>query len=368
MEHNTIEETLNGIISSALKAHASDIHIDPGENSITVFFRIDGTLNLHNYFPLSMHEGIIIRIKVLARLRVDDNRLPKDGRFKWQGSEGQCVEVRVSMMPTSYGENAVLRLFDPLVSAYSLKELGFTEEHSYSIEKALTYHSGIIMLVGPTGSGKTTTLYSLLHHLKKTSRLIITVEDPVERRIEGVRQIEVGGTTFLEYVTVLRSIVRQDPDVIMIGEIRDKESAELAIQAALTGHLVITTLHTASVFQIKKRLMYMGISEFMIDATLISAASQRLVMKICPRCKVEDVPVADYEKYFVLEHLHRPKNIYKGAGCEHCKGTGFEGRIVVSELLEEGLPLYVDAFRKASLGLIPFSEVMVAHNEYRHEV
>jgi len=349
MEDHTTEELLDSIIDSALRARASDIHIDPAELLLVVFFRIDGSLRLERELPITAHEGIVMRIKVLARLPVDDKRHPKDGRFRWIHKDGTLsAEVRVSMMPTSYGENAVLRIFDPHISILSLKELGFSDMHVRSVEEVLALRSGLIMVVGPTGSGKTTTLYSMLSILQRSTRLIITVEDPVERRIHGTRQIEVGGSTLLAYVTVLRSILRQDPDVILIGEIRDKESAELAIQSALTGHLVIATLHASSVFQVKKRLLNIGIAEYLIDATLVFALSQRLVAKICDRCRE-------------LDSNH--SGFYKGRGCKECKDRGVSGRTVISEILKEGESLRVDAEYKAGLGIIPFYEVLNSTNE-----
>lgn len=339
-KETTVENTLNEIIGSALVVRASDIHIDPTEKDLSIFFRVDGGLRLEKKLSLSLHEGIMLRIKVLARLPLDDRRKPKDGKFKWQSIDGSLsAEVRVSMMPTIYGENAVLRLFDPLISILTLKELGFIDDHISIIEQAVARQSGLFIIVGPTGSGKTTTLYTLLSHIKKSSRLIVTVEDPVERHIEGIRQIEVG-VNFIEYVSILRSVLRQDPDVIMIGEIRDKVSAELAIQSALTGHLVITTLHASSVFDVKKRLVNMGVAEYLIDATLICALSQRLVTKICIYCKEQD------GKFF------------KGRGCFRCGEKGVSGRVVIAEILKEGESLYKDAYHKASLGLIPFFEVI----------
>lgn len=362
----TIEEIFDSIVEGALYARASDIHIDPTEHSVKILFRIDGALIFQHDLPLIVHEGIIQYIKVLARLPIDEKRLPKDGRFKWSNKERTLsAEIRVSMMPTVYGENAVLRLFDPLISMFSLRELGFSELHTHTMEHALAQSAGLVMVVGPTGSGKTTTLYSILSHIKKSERLIVTIEDPVERRIDGVRQIEVGSSTLVEYVTVLRSILRQDPDIIMIGEIRDKEGAELAIQSALTGHLVITTLHAASAFQVKKRLMNMGIAEYLIDATLICALSQRLVSKICVHCKEEDVDYSRYEKWFTKEgKMLSSVTLYKGRGCGECKGSGVSGRMVIGEFLKDKQPLYMDAYHKAALGLIPFSEVLCMSNEY----
>lgn len=357
------EDILDGIIESALKARASDVHIDPTENGLKVFFRLDGQLSLRMEFPIRLHESIMQRIKVLARLPVDDKRLPKDGKFKWTSTDGTLTaEVRVSMMPTTYGENAVLRLFDPLISIFSLKELGFSDAHAFSLERALAMRSGLIMLAGPTGSGKSTTLYSILSRVRDSSRLVIAIEDPVERRIAGIRQIEVGGASLLEYVSVLRSVLRQDPDVIMIGEIRDREAAELAIQSALTGHLVISTLHAPSAFGVRQRLCNMGVAEYLVDATLVCVMSQRLVRKICVGCKEEEKDLTLFEGWLQREKIETPHSIlYKGKGCDRCAGSGVSGRMVVSEMLDEGIPMHMDALSKAFRGLIPFPEVIHTH-------
>lgn len=369
METGTIEEILDRVIAAALSARASDIHIDPTERALSISFRVDGSLRFHGDFPLTLHEGVMLRIKVLARLPLDDRRLPKDGRFKWVNKSGTLsAEVRVSMMPTVHGENAVLRLFDPLISIFTMKELGFSDAQALSLERALAFRSGLIMIVGPTGSGKTTTLYSMLSYLKRSGRLIITIEDPIERHIAGIRQIEVGGGTFLEYVTVLRSILRQDPDVIMIGEIRDREGAELAIQSALTGHLVISTLHASSAFAVKKRLSNMGIAEYLIDATLVTALSQRLVSKICPHCMEDEDHLSSYSGWFLKEKISLPATFFKkGRGCAACGDTGVMGRMVAAEILEEGIPIHLDAYRKAVEGSIPFSEVIAISGGFTTE-
>jgi len=280
MEFYTIEDILNNLIREACISRASDIHIDPTESSLIVSFRVDGWLRIHKELNISFHEGIILRIKVLARLALDDKRLPKDGRFTWKSKDEKFhIEVRVSMVPTIFGENAVLRLFDQEDSFLTLRELGFSETEAVSLEKALEAVSGIFIMVGPTGSGKTTTLYSILSELRKTSRLIISIEDPVERKMKGIRQIEVGGSTLLDFPMVLRSILRQDPDVIMVGEIRDKVSADLALQAALTGHLVLTTLHSSSISDVRHRLINMGVNVHLLDSLSLFVISQKLVSK-----------------------------------------------------------------------------------------
>jgi type IV pilus assembly protein PilB len=324
---SSIEETLNSIIKNALLQKASDIHIDPTDKKLVVLFRIDGLLVTHSRLPLSYHEGVMLRIKVLARLPLDDRRLPKDGRFKWSSEDGlYTAEIRVSMMPTIFGENAVLRLFDPLMSFLSFKDLGFSEVHVQAMEEVLSFRSGLIVLAGPTGSGKTTTLYSMVDYIRKnSSRLIVTVEDPVEQKVAGIRQIEVGSGSMIEYSTVLKSILRQDPDVIVLGEIRDKESADLAFHIALTGHLVITTLHASSVIGIKHRLVNMGVSEYVVDEVLVFALSQRLL--------------------------------------EKSQGSG---RVAVAEILSDPAPLYEDAYNKALNGTVSFESALALKNEYAH--
>lgn len=272
------ENYLDVIMESAVRARASDIHIDPGAAWLFIYFRIDGMITLYDKFDLSLHEGLIARIKVLARLPLDERRLPKDGRFRWVNpSNGYAVEVRVSIMPTAFGENAVLRLFDPNLAFLTLEELGFPTEQMDSIEEALAFSSGLIIVTGPTGSGKTTALYAMISRLNDGKKNIITIEDPIERKIAGVKQIEIGSNTLLTFPSVLRSVLRQDPDVMMIGEIRDKESAELALQSALTGHLVLTTLHASSAEGVMHRLKQMGVAKYLIEATLRLAVSTRLV-------------------------------------------------------------------------------------------
>ena len=281
MESYTIEDILNEIIKEGFLARASDIHIDPTEISLIISFRVDGWLRIYKELNISLHEGIILRVKVLARLALDDRRLPKDGYFKWKSKDEEInIEVRVSMIPTIFGENAVLRLFDQGDTFLNFQELGFSEIEASSLEQAIEMISGIIFVVGPTGSGKTTTLYSIISHLREYHRLIITIEDPIERRIRGVRQIEVGGNTLLDFPMILRSVLRQDPDIIMVGEIRDRVSADLALQAALTGHLVLTTLHASSVSDVRHRLINMGVNTHLLDSIKLSIISQRLVSKV----------------------------------------------------------------------------------------
>ncbi len=360
MEHNNIEVIVDTIIESALDVRSSDIHIDPMLEALVVSFRIDGVIRHYRDFSIDIHEGVMLRIKVLARLPFDEKRLPKDGKFVWRSRDGaRSAEVRVSMMPTIYGENAVLRLFDPLISIFSLSDLGFSKPQEVALCKALDAHAGLIMIAGPTGSGKTTTLYSSLKHIRSSHRLVVTIEHPVERRIDDVRQIEVGGYSKLEYASVLRSVLRQDPDVIMIGEIRDNESAELAIESALTGHLVISTIHAMSAEGIRERLLHMGVPSYLLDATLICSMSQRLVSKVCTRCMVNDASMDTYAPWFEYEGISMPSMFFKkGAGCGECNQTGISGRTIVAEIAGHDASLQKEVYHRACSGIIPFSEVL----------
>ena len=363
----SIEKIVDDIIASGITARASDIHIDPGLEMLVISFRIDGIVRINRQLSLELHESIMIRIKVLARLPLDDKRLPKDGRFSWASADGALnAEIRVSMMPTTFGENAVLRIFDPLVSILSFKELGFSLPQISSLDHALSARSGIIILAGPTGSGKTTTLYSMLEHIRKDGRRILTVEDPVERYIDGVRQIEVGSSTLLEYTSVLRSLLRQDPDVIMLGEIRDSESATLAFQAAMTGHLIITTVHAFSVAGIYRRLEDMGISQELMDSNIRFCISQRLLGKVCIHCK-EEVKV-DRDTLFRLSLYEDISSsiFYRGKGCDECGKTGVLGRTVVCEMSDDASPLHANGYRKASEGIVSFEDAHALVNEAAH--
>ncbi len=272
------EQELNSIIEEALLRSASDIHIDPFKHSLMIRYRVDGALSPGILKDLLFHEGIISRIKVLARLAIDDRRLPKDGKFRWSSETGLSADIRVSMVPTSCGENAVLRIFRSENDIPTLAELGFNETQQDKLESALQ-GTGLIIVGGSTGSGKTTTLYSLLSRLNKNALSIVTIEDPIEYSLSGVRQIEVSGTSLLEFKSMLRSVLRQDPDVIMVGEIRDRDTAEIAIHASLTGHLVLSTIHASSRLMIKERFVQMGIPSYLYDNVLRLSLYQTLELR-----------------------------------------------------------------------------------------
>ncbi len=267
---------MDEIIEDALNKNASDIHLDPFKEYSYLRYRIDGILYPANAGNSLVFENIISQIKVSARLPLDDRRLPKDGKFHWVSKDGFEVDIRVSIMPTSFGENAVLRLFCSNQGIPKLEDLGFDKEQIRRLDDSIS-NEGLIVIGGSTGSGKTTTLYSILSLLNNDSVSIVTVEDPVECRLRGARQIEVGGNTLLRFSTVLRSVLRQDPDIIMIGEIRDSETAEMAVHAALTGHLVLSTIHASSVRSIRERFIYLGVDENLLRSVLQLQVHQRLI-------------------------------------------------------------------------------------------
>lgn len=296
------------IAQEAVQADASDIHIEPFDNGVRVRFRRDGMLTLQENAPRSMLTGIVTRIKILSHLNIVERRKPQDGRMRLS-VRGQEVDFRVSVMPTIHGESIVMRLLVGRAGSFDLTELGFDITAIGELSRLSESSNGIVAITGPTGSGKTTTLYSLVAQLDRQRMKIFTIEDPVEYRLEGITQLQVDTSIGLDFATALRSVLRQDPDVILVGEIRDRETAQIAVQAALTGHLVLTTLHTNSAAGALTRLRDMGIEPFLIGATIRGAIAQRLVRKICPTC--------------------RGSNPH----CETCGGAGTSGRTVIYEIL-----------------------------------
>ncbi len=324
---------VNAIIGKAIKIGASDIHIEPYEKEIRVRCRVDGVLVELKKLPRSVLNAFISRIKIISDLDIAEKRLPQDGRFKIKLGR-RFVDFRVSTMPTIYGEKVVMRILDKGNVNLDLKYLGFTDSDMEILEKVFMSPYGMILVTGPTGSGKSTTLYAALDKLNKSDVNISTAEDPVEYDMYGVNQVHCRSEIGLDFATALRTFLRQDPDIIMVGEIRDQETAEISIKAALTGHLVLSTLHTNDAPSAVQRLINMGIEPFMISASLLMVQAQRLVRRICPYCKEKhhyskDVYLAlglDYEKYGEVD-------FYKGAGCEHCNESGYKGRTVIYEIM-----------------------------------
>ena len=325
---------VNLIILKAIREGASDIHLEPEGESLTLRFRVDGVLHEESSPPKYLQSFIISRVKILAELDIAERRIPQDGRFSIK-IENREIDIRVSCVPTIHGENLVLRLLDATNSILKLPELGFSKETLDRYQKLLAKPHGILLVTGPTGSGKTTTLYGSLDKINSVERNIITVEDPVEYRLTGIRQIQVNPKVNLTFANGLRSILRQDPDVIMVGEIRDRETAEIATHAALTGHLVFSTLHTNDAAGAVSRLIDLGVEPFLISSSLSGILAQRLVRKICADCKEEYVPSADAIKGLGPQFSVEKEKVkfYRGKGCGHCSKSGYKGRIGIFELL-----------------------------------
>jgi len=327
---------VNLLISKAIENRASDIHIEPFEKDLKVRYRIDGILHDVESPPKKLKAALISRVKIMSKLNIAERRLPQDGRIKLKVL-GKDIDLRVSTLPTLYGESVVMRILDKSnTSLYDIRRLGFPEDSLKEFESLIRRPHGIFLVTGPTGSGKTTTLYSALSTINLPDKKIITIEDPIEYQIDGVNQIHVNAQIGLTFAAGLRHIVRQDPDVIMIGEIRDLETAEIAIRAALTGHLVFSTLHTNDAPSAITRLVDMGAEDYLIASSLLGVLAQRLVRVICPDCKTEVHPVPE-----MLDEIgfrrgdprSGPDRFYEGRGCERCSNTGFVGRVGIYELM-----------------------------------
>ena len=322
---------VNSVLFQAVRQRASDIHFESFERGLVVRYRIDGVLYPVLTPPKRLQASIIARIKIMAGLNIAEKRLPQDGRFAIR-TAGKDVDLRVSVLPTSHGERVVLRLLEKENRLLNLSEMGFSTERLSVIQQLIQLAHGIILVTGPTGSGKTTTLYAALSQINAPDKNIITVEDPVEYQLLGIGQMQVNPKINLTFATGLRSILRQDPDVIMIGEIRDRETAEIAIHASLTGHLVFSTLHTNDAASAATRLIDMGIEPFLVASSVVAVLAQRLLRKICPDCKRSYQPSAEE-----LSRLDLPPNsgilLYRGAGCAVCSQTGYRGRTGIFELM-----------------------------------
>ncbi len=325
-----IVKLVNMLITRAVEGRTSDIHIEPFENSVKVRYRIDGALTQVETLPKRIQPAVISRVKIMSRLNIAERRLPQDGRIKLRVS-GRDIDLRVSTIPTIYGESIVMRILDRGTALVVLDYLGFPDNVLDRYRKLITTPYGILLVTGPTGSGKTTTLYASLNNINSVDKKIITVEDPIEYQIDGINQIQIKPKIGLTFANGLRHIVRQDPDIIMVGEIRDIETAEISIHSALTGHLVFSTLHTNDAPGAVTRLLDMGIEGFLVSSSLIGVLAQRLVRVICPRCKEPYAPQQD-----IIDKIESfPDNFqpYHGAGCEDCRGTGYQGRTGVFELM-----------------------------------
>ena len=378
------------LIRHAHAIGASDLHLDPSEEILIARMRIDGSLQDAHQLPIRIHREMLARLKILAGLRIDEHQTPQDGRFRFSFtsedvSPNSYLDVRVSIAPTYYGENAVLRLLSSREDLNTLSSLGLTNEHQIMIRRALARPHGLILVTGPTGSGKTSTLYVLMHLLNNRNVSLITIEDPIEYAIDGVNQIQANRRTGLTFAEGLRSILRQDPNVIGIGEIRDQETAALAIHASLTGHLVLSTLHTTNAPSALPRLIDLGIEPYLVASTVTLVIGERLVRKLCVECRIPQKLSSDQKK-LIAEYAPGNSSIesyYVSLGCVACNGTGISGRLGLFEVLEVNglvrdaagrkvsaqelsrlahekgmLSLLENGFTKAAAGLVAIDDVL----------
>ncbi len=337
-----IAKIVSTILEFSIKSRASDIHIEPLEEKTQIRYRIDGILQEKLSLPKSIHEALISRIKILSGMKIDEKRIPQDGRFTFQLAE-EIVDLRVSTLPTVHGEKVVMRLLKKTGGIPTLADLGMRGPQLKDLEEAITKPYGIILVTGPTGSGKTTTLYSVLSRLNKPSVNIVTLEDPVEYQLPGINQVQINPQAGLTFATGLRSFLRQDPNIILVGEIRDKETTQLAIQAALTGHLVFSTLHTNDSATAIPRLIDLGAETFLVASVLNAVLAQRICRRLCTACRIqyEASPAISQNIKEVLGLLlpqtyagDKPILLYKGQGCSECSNTGYHGRIAIFEVLK----------------------------------
>ncbi len=336
-EEAPVIKLVNGILTDAITRGSSDIHIEPYEKSFRVRFRVDGSLYEVMKPPLKMKNAIISRIKIMANLDIAERRLPQDGRIKLKFGKGRDMDYRVSVLPTLFGEKIVLRLLDKSSLQLDMTKLGFGEKQLRDFKEAIHKPFGMVLVTGPTGSGKTTTLYSAITDLNQTTENISTAEDPVEYNLEGINQVQMHEGIGLTFASALRSFLRQDPDVILVGEIRDFETAEIGIKAALTGHMVLSTLHTNDAPSTVNRLLNMGIEPFLVSSSINLILAQRLARKICNKCK-EPVEISEnmLKKLGVTPEQYEGVTFYEGKGCDDCNNSGNKGRIALYEVM----PMY----------------------------
>jgi general secretion pathway protein E len=327
-----VAQALTLIVDEAVKARASDIHLHPGEDKVRVRYRIDGSLHEMFCLPLSTHTQLISRIKIMAGMNIAEHHRPQDGQFS-VNTNGRGIDIRVAIIATVYGEMAVMRLLDKSRATLDLKDLGFLPDSLAKYESMLKVPYGVILVSGPTGAGKTTTLYASLNSLDQTERNIITVEDPVEYRFSNINQIQVNPRAGITFASGLRSILRLDPDVILIGEIRDAETASIAIQSALTGHLVLSSIHANDAVGVVLRLLDLGVEPFLVSSALIGVVAQRMVRRVCPNCGRPVKGTPDENLVYMQETGDTRQEFVHGAGCKSCAGSGYRGRSGIFEIL-----------------------------------
>jgi type IV pilus assembly protein PilB len=348
IESAPIIRLVNMLISESIRSRASDVHIEPEEKAVRVRYRMDGVLKEMPGIPKKMQNAVISRVKIISELDIAERRKPQDGRFKMK-LENRVVDFRVSTVPTVHGEKVVMRLLDKRNLQLDLAKLGFEPDALAKFERAIRRPFGMIFVTGPTGSGKSTTLYSALSRINDPAKNIMTVEDPVEYQLKGINQVQARPDIGMGFGEVLRSFLRQDPDIMMVGEIRDHDTASIAIKAALTGHLVLSTLHTNDAPSSLNRLIDMGIEPFLVGASLILVVAQRLVRKICPECKQAYQPSPELVEELGLDPLRAGTlTFYEGRGCAHCNDTGYRGRMAIYEVMEMDEELSDAAIQRVS--------------------
>jgi type IV pilus assembly protein PilB len=383
-----VVKLVNYLLYNAVRENASDIHIEPDDKKLRVRYRVDGKMYEKIRPPHQMHAAIVSRIKIMAELDIAQRRLPQDGGIHVL-VEGRPIDLRVSVMPGSFGEKVVIRVIDPHKVLFNFESLGFTYDNLQLFRKVIQSPNGIVLVTGPTGSGKNTTLYAALAELNSDEVNICSVEDPVECNMAGINQFQVSEKAGFGFSTALRSLLRQDPDIIMVGEIRDQDTASIAVQAALTGHLVLSTLHTNDAPGAVTRLLDLGVAPYLVSASLIAALAQRLVRKICSNCKTEYEPSASIKKIIEESGGGDIVKFYRGVGCKKCRNTGYAGRIAIHELfvpdeeiagmindhaslkdirnlaLQKGMsPLQADGIEKVKAGIVSAEEVLrIAHGD-----
>ncbi len=326
-----IIKMVDGMIVEALRARASDIHVEPHEEGVRVRYRVDGSLLEAFRFPKRFQSAVITRLKIMARLNITENRLPQDGRFRVR-YENREVDFRISTLPTAFGNKVVMRVLDKTNLTLGLDKIGLLPDSLAAFQKAIARPYGMILVTGPTGSGKSTTLYSVLAQMNEPIRNILTVEDPVEYQLDGITQVQVNPPIGLTFANTLRAFLRQAPDVVLVGEIRDGETADIAIKASLTGQIVLSTLHTNDAASAITRLTDMGVDPFLLSSSLIFVAAQRLCRQLCPQCKVID-PVGPGTLEGLRLQLPNGKQLYRSRGCSYCRETGFRGRFAILEAM-----------------------------------
>ncbi len=382
VEEAPIVKLVNTLISRAVNERASDLHVEPGERDLRVRFRIDGVLHEVMTTPRSVSGAVVSRLKIMADLDIAERRIPQDGRVTIRVN-GRPIDLRVATLPSIYGEKVVLRILDKDDAVLKLPELGFMPHALKRFEESYSKPYGAILVTGPTGSGKTTTLYSALQVLNRPTINIITVEDPVEYRLPGITQVQVNRKAGLQFATILKSILRSDPDVILIGEVRDPETAKIAVEAALTGHLVLTTLHTNDAASSVGRLVDMGVEPYLVSSALDSVLAQRLARKLCDRCKESRVALPEVVRQMGYDPAEGEVTLYAAVGCPACSETGYRGRLAINEVMlvseeiqrmaverrpsdeikriavEQGMQtLRQDGMEKARLGMTTLEEVL----------